>query len=106
MELEFSGAATVLGPDGLLAEIAMGHADRAHGLPNHPGTRFAIASVGKLFTAVALVRLIERGNAALGTRVVDVLPADRRPRTLDQRVTLEHLLTHASGMTDYVDEVA
>ena len=102
--LEFSGVATVLGPDGLLAEVAMGDANRADRVANHPGTRFAIASVGKLFTAVALVRLIERGRATLETPVVDVLPPERRPSTLDERVTLEHLLTHTSGITDYVDD--
>ena len=104
--VEFSGVVTVLGPDGPLAEVAMGDADRANHLPNRPGTRFAIASIGKLFTAVALVRLLDRGRGSLATRVVDVLPAERRPRTLDERVTLEHLLTHTSGMADYVDEVA
>ncbi len=104
--VDFSGVATALGPDGLLAEVALGEADRASHVPNHPATRFAIASVGKLFTAVALVRQLEAGRATLSTRVADVLPPDRRPRTLDERVTIEHLLTHTSGMADYVDEVA
>ena len=104
--VEFSGVVTVLGADGLLAEVAMGDADRASHRPNDPRTRFAIASVGKLFTAVALVRLLDRGGGSLAARVVDVLPPDRRPRTLDERVTIEHLLTHTSGMTDYVDEIA
>jgi CubicO group peptidase (beta-lactamase class C family) len=104
--LEFSGVVTVLGPDGPMAEVAMGEADRANHLPNRPETRFAIASIGKLFTTVALVRLLDRGRGSLSTRVVDVLPPERRPRALDERVTIEHLLTHTSGMTDYVDEVA
>ena len=102
--LGFSGVATALGPDGLLAEVAMGEADRAAHVPNEPGTRFGIASIGKVFTAVALVRLLDRSGGSLTARVVDVLPAHRRPRTLDERVTLEHLLTHTSGMTDYVDD--
>lgn len=104
--VEFSGVVTVLGPDGPMADVAMGEADRANHLPIQPGTRFAIASIGKLFTTVALARLMDRGAASLATRVVDVLPPERRPRTLDVRVTIEHLLTHTSGMTDYVDEVA
>ena len=67
-------------------------------------TRFAIASVGKLFTAVALVRLVERGVVTLDARAVDLLPADRRPSGLDAGVTLEHLLSHQSGLTDYIDD--
>jgi CubicO group peptidase (beta-lactamase class C family) len=102
----FSGVATVLGPDGLVAEVAMGLADRANGVPIHARTRFGTASIGKLFTATAMVRLFERGVTTPAARVVDVLLPERRPSTLDERVTLEHLLTHSSGMADYVDEVA
>jgi CubicO group peptidase (beta-lactamase class C family) len=60
--------------------------------------------VGKLFTAVAVVRLAERGLLRLDTPLSDLLPAHHRPSTLDPRVTLEHLLTHTSGIGDYVDE--
>ncbi len=102
--IDFSGVALVVGPDGLLAEVALGDADRANGRPNTMATRFAIASVGKLFTAVAIVRLIERGELALDARAVDLLPADRRPSGLDAGVTLEHLLSHQSGLTDYIDD--
>ena len=36
--------------------------------------------------------------------LVDVLDPELRPRDLDPRVTLEHLLTHTSGIADYCDE--
>jgi CubicO group peptidase (beta-lactamase class C family) len=101
---DFAGVVRAVGPDGLLAEVAIGDADRANARPNTPTTRFGIASVGKLFTAVALVRLFERGQVGPDARVLDVLPVDRRPRNLDPSVTLEHLLTHTSGIADYVDE--
>jgi CubicO group peptidase (beta-lactamase class C family) len=103
-ELDFAGVVLAVGPDGVLAEVAMGDADRANGRPNMPGTRFGTASVGKLFTALALVRLAERRLVRLDAQVIDLLPAHHRPSTLDPRVTLEHLLTHTSGITDYVDE--
>jgi CubicO group peptidase (beta-lactamase class C family) len=101
---DFSGVVLVEGPDGLVASVATGLADRANGRPNLPSTRFAIASVGKLFTAVALIRLVERGEVALDARAADVLPADRRPPGLGADVTLEDLLSHRSGLTDYVDD--
>jgi D-alanyl-D-alanine carboxypeptidase len=101
---DFSGVALVQGADGLLAEVALGDADRANGRPNTMATRFAIASVGKLFTAVAVVRLVERGELSLDSRAADLLPPDRRPAGLGSDVTLEHLLTHRSGLTDYVDD--
>jgi D-alanyl-D-alanine carboxypeptidase len=103
-ELDFSGVALVEGPEGFLAEVALGDADRANGRPNSMSTRFAVASVGKVFTAVALVRLVERGMVTLDAPAVDLLPADRRPSGLDAGVTLEHLLSHQSGLTDYIDD--
>jgi CubicO group peptidase (beta-lactamase class C family) len=102
--LDFSGVALVEGPDGPLAEVALGDADRANGRQNTMGTRFAIASVGKVFTAVAVVRLVERGEVTLDARAADLLPPERRPPGLRADVTLEHLLTHQSGLTDYVDD--
>jgi CubicO group peptidase (beta-lactamase class C family) len=102
--IDFSGVALAVDATGVLAEVAMGDADRANGRPNTPATRFGIASVGKLLTAVTLVRLFERGLAAPSTRVVDILPPALRPSTLDPAVTLEHLMSHTSGITDYVDE--
>ena len=89
--IDFSGVLLAVGPDGILAEVAMGDADRANGRPNAMSTRFAVASVGKLFTAVAVVRLVERGLVTLDARAVDLLPEDRRPSGLAADVTLEHL---------------
>jgi len=103
-DVEFSGVALVHGPDGLLADVALGDADRANRRPNTIGTRFGIASVGKLFTALAVVRLVERGAVSLDARATDLLPRDRRPAGLRDDVTLEHLLTHRSGLEDYVDD--
>jgi CubicO group peptidase (beta-lactamase class C family) len=102
--IDFSGVVLAVGPDGVLAEVARGIADRATGRPITPASRFGIASAGKLFTAVTLVRQFELGLAAPATLVTDVLGPALRPRALDPRVTLEHLLTHTSGIADYCDE--
>lgn len=102
--LDFSGVVRVEGPDGLLAEVALGIADRSVGRPMTASSRLGVASIGKLFTAVALVREVERGTVTLATPLAEVLPPDRRPRDLHPGVTLEHLLTHTSGIADYADE--
>jgi CubicO group peptidase (beta-lactamase class C family) len=101
---DFSGVLLAVGPDGILAEVAMGDADRANGRPNTMSTRFPVASVGKLFTGLAVVRLVERGLVTLDAKAVDILPDDRRPSGLDAGVTLEHLLSHHSGLEDYIDD--
>lgn len=81
-----------------------GFAHRALRAPNTPATRFAIASGSKTFTALAVLRLVEEGVLALDTRVRGILGADLP--LIDDEVTVEQLLTHTSGIGDYIDEEA
>ena len=101
-ETEYSGVVRVDGPDGLVLERAYGLADRAHGIPNTAGTRFALASGAKGFTALTVVSLVEDGVLSLSdtarTWLGDDLPE------VDDSVTIEHLLSHRSGIGDYLDE--
>jgi CubicO group peptidase (beta-lactamase class C family) len=87
-----------------LLETCVGYADRATRTPVTPATRFGIASVTKMFTACTVVSLVREGLVAFETPIVDVLPADRRPRSLLPSVTLHHLLCHTSGIADYCEE--
>jgi len=72
-------------------------ADRAHEIPNTVETQFAIASGTKGFTAV-----VARTVLPLDLRARELLGTDLP--LIDDRVTVEHLLTHTSGMGDYFDE--
>lgn len=100
-EAGFSGAIR-LDLDGISVERAFGEADRAHGIANRPDTVFATASGTKGFTALTVMRLVEAGALALDTTARSVL-GDDLP-LIDDRVTVEHLLTHRSGIGDYLDE--
>jgi len=98
--LEFSGVAVVTGPAGVEYERCWGLADRAAGIANSPRTRFGLASVTKMFTAVATARTVPDLHAP----VVSLLPPERRPATLRPDVTVHHLLCHTSGIADYAEE--
>ena len=101
----FSGVVHVSGaPDEPVIEVALGLADRAAGIPNTPETRFGVASVSKLVTGMTVARLVDVGALAWDARYVDLVPAELRPTGLDERVTLQHLLTHTAGLDDYFDE--
>ncbi|HSP60210.1 MAG TPA: serine hydrolase domain-containing protein [Ornithinimicrobium sp.] len=100
----FSGILRVTRGEEVLLESCHGMADRACGLSVHPGTRFATASLSKMFTAVGVLDAAGRGEVGLHDRVVDVLPEDRRPGTLSPDVTVHHLLSHTSGIADYFEE--
>ena len=81
---------------------AYGFADRAHRVPNTVGTRFAVASGAKTLTALAVMRLVERGVLGLDTPARSLLGRDL-PLVADD-VTVEQLLAHRSGIGDYFDE--
>jgi CubicO group peptidase (beta-lactamase class C family) len=99
---DFSGVISISERDGVVSEHAYGLADRAHGLPCTPQIRFGIASGGKGFTALVVVGLIADGALSTATTARSVLGADL-PLIADD-VTVEHLLTHTSGIGDYLDE--
>ncbi|MGR3468002.1 MAG: serine hydrolase domain-containing protein [Shimia sp.] len=68
------------------------------------GTPFAIASIGKTMTAVAVLRVLERKGIALDTPAARHLPLDVA-RLLDlEGVTIRHLLAMRSGLPDYYDD--
>jgi CubicO group peptidase (beta-lactamase class C family) len=66
------------------------------------GSQLALASGSKGFTALAVMSLVERGALTLNTKARDVLGTDL-PLIADD-VTVAHLLTHTSGIGDYLDE--
>ena len=103
-ETGFSGVVRVDGPGGIELEKAYGMADRRHGIRSAADTQFAIASGGKGLTALAVVSLIEAGRLDLATTARSVLGADLPLIGAD--VTVEHLLSHRSGIGDYLDEEA
>ena len=100
VETDFSGVVTITRDTDVLAAAAYGLADQACEIPNSVTTRFGVASGAKGFTALTIMRLVELGNLTLATTARSVL-VDDLPR-IDDAVTIEHLLTHTSGIGDYI----
>lgn len=98
----FSGVVAVDVADRRVVERAFGWAHRAYGVPTTPATAFGMASGCKGFTALTVMSLVESGALALDQPVREML-GDDLP-LIDDRVTVEHLLTHTSGIGDYLDE--
>jgi CubicO group peptidase (beta-lactamase class C family) len=101
-ETGFSGVIRIDRGGEVELEAAYGLANRAHAIPNTVDTRFAIASGTKGFTAVTVMSLVEEGVLALSTTARSLL-GDDLPLIRDD-VTVEHLLSHTSGIGDYFDE--
>jgi CubicO group peptidase (beta-lactamase class C family) len=81
---------------------AYGLADRAAGVAFTVDTRGAIASGTKGVTALTVMRLVEAGLLDLHTTARSVLGSDLP--SVDDRVTIAHLLAHRSGIGDFLDE--
>jgi len=100
----FSGVVRVDRSGGIELAKAYELADRGHEVANTIDTQFAIASASKSLTALAVVSLIEEGLLDLTTKARSVLDADLP--LIGDDVTIEHLLSHRSGIGDYLDEEA
>ena len=103
-EHDFSGVVRVDRAGEIVLAAAFGLANRAARIPNSVDTVFALASGAKGLTALAVARLIEDGSLDLSTTARSVLGADLP--LIDDAVTVEHLLSHRSGIGDYFDEDA
>jgi CubicO group peptidase (beta-lactamase class C family) len=86
----------------IVLERAAGWAHRAYAIPMTSQTRLAMASGSKGLTAVTVLSLASDGTLPLATRARELLGADLP--LVDDRVTVEHLLAHRSGIGDYLDE--
>ena len=95
----FSGAVLAARADRAILREAYGLADRARRGKVETGTRFCIGSMGKMFTAVAILQQVQAGRMALDTPVAALMP-DYPNAALARRLTVEHLLTHTGGTGD------
>jgi len=98
----FSGVLSARRGDQVIGEWAVGMADRTWSVPNTPDTRFGLASGTNTFTALAVLSLVGDGLLSLDTTARALL-GDDLPLIADD-VTIDHLLTHRSGIGDYLDE--
>ena len=95
----FTGAVLVARRGQVLLRQAYGMANYELQVPNSPEMRFHIASVSKPFTAAAILQLHEQGLLELSepvSRFVSDFPRG-------DRITLDNLLTHTSGIRDIND---
>lgn len=99
---DFSGSVFVKAQQNILADISYGYANRSDQLKNNRNTRYGIASGCKLFTAIAICQLVEKGQLKFESKLSDCLEDDFP--NFDQAITVHHLLTHTAGIPDYFDE--
>jgi CubicO group peptidase (beta-lactamase class C family) len=93
------GAAVIVVRDGkVVFRKGYGKANLELGVPVEPDMVFRLGSITKQFTAVATLMLAEQGKLSLDDDITKFLPDYP---TKGQRITIEHLLTHTSGIKSY-----
>ena len=70
-------------------------------VPFGASTKVTVASVSKLVSAIATVRLLDKKGVALTTGIGNYLPADWTPGTYVKGITFKQLMSQQSGIKDY-----
>lgn len=88
----------------VLFKKCCGFRNKSEELTNNNGTAFGLASGTKLFTGLAICKLMDDKKLSPDSLLCDILPYDLGK--IAKSVTIFHLLTHTSGVGDYYDEDA
>lgn len=97
MKGEFQGAVFVSRGHEVIFKKGYGMA--APNVPNTPGTLYHIASLSKTFTAVAVMQLVEKQWLAVDEPIAAFFPDYPNADV----ITVGHLLSHSSGIPDYLN---
>lgn len=102
--LDIPGMVTGLWQAGeVVFEEAFGMADVAASRQMKPGDVFHMASISKLFTASAIMKLQENKQLNIHQSVLDYLPGFRPSSTAFKDVAIKQMLCHSSGLPDCED---
>ncbi|MCF0075566.1 beta-lactamase family protein [Dyadobacter sp. CY261] len=99
---EFVGNAIVLDKGNVIYKKSYGEANVKAAMPNSDSTKFLIASLSKPFTAILILKLAKQGKLDLNDGIEKFFP--EVPELRDKKITIHHLLTHTSGIKEFITE--
>lgn len=97
---DFSGSVLVAKQGKILYRAAFGSADIKNNIPNKPSTRYHIDAITQGFTAVVAIQAVESGELNMITPIAAQFPELKLDNL--RGATIHHLLTHSSGIKDFV----
>ena len=92
----YHGVVLVAKDDQILYEKAYGLANFEKQIPHRLTTEFKTESTGKMFTATAIMQLVEQGRLKLNQTIQDLIPELEIDKA--DKITVEQLLNHTSGL--------
>lgn len=99
----FSGTVLLAKDGNVLYKGAFGMANKDFSVPNRIDTKFNLGSMNKMFTAVAVAQLVERGKLSFEDPLSKFIPDFPNPEAA-KKIQIRHLLTHTSGLGGYFSE--
>lgn len=99
--IHFNGTVLIAQKGNILLEKGYGWKNRAANTLNDANTVYQIASITKQLTAALIMQLQEAGRLKVQDHLSDYFPDFPG----SDKITLEHLLTHTSGIYDYMRHV-
>jgi CubicO group peptidase (beta-lactamase class C family)/outer membrane lipoprotein-sorting protein len=100
----FSGVVLVSKNGKPFFKKAYGMADKERNIPNRINTRFCIGSMNKMFTATAVAQLVVQGKLSYDDSAGKYLENDWLLPEVGKKVKISHLLTHTSGIAEYLTD--
>jgi len=94
--MHFSGSVVVTEKGKIIYQNSKGYANIDKKILNGPTTNFSLASLSKVFTAIAVMQLKEKGKLNLDDPLIKYLP-----EFPFRKITIRQLLTHTSGLPDF-----
>ena len=85
---------------------AAGWKDRDNKIPADPKSLFKIASISKLYTAVAATKLVKENRLSFDKTVVEYLPEFKDRIENAEDITLRMMILHRSGIPNFTDNPA
>ena len=82
---------------------ASGWNNRESKTPANPKSLFKIASISKLYDAVAVTKLVNKGRLSLDKTVADYLPELKGRIENADKITLKYMIQHRSGIPNFTD---
>ena len=96
---DFSGCVTVADGGETIFDECRGLAERGFGVLIDHQTKFRVASISKMFTAVAIGQLVQAGKLSWDSTLAELVP-EYPDHNIAKKITVWELLHHTSGLGD------
>jgi hypothetical protein len=95
---EFHGCVAMVNKGTEIFRACRGYSDFENQIPINDSSMFDLASCSKQFTATAIMLLYQQGKLSVSDMVSQYIP-----NFPYKKITIAHLLTHTSGLQDYLE---